>query len=252
MSVGCCKVSGFTCFETTEGKGQCMKGCIPGVDGSCKVPQKVMDPILVDANPIPMSLYCFSTYMAERGTTKKLVDELGNLQLQYRRNIGIFLCEQWQVFTEGDAELAPGVPFYKVFDEDNDFHFAKRKSFGTWINTGLHTQVWKAILKEGRYPSADWVVKLDADAVFVHSRLVPMLQKFSVPDDGIYLENCQFVDYGYFGNLEVFSRQAFVTLANNIDKCKGELPWKIGVEGGKWGPMGEDLFAQQCLDSLDV
>merc|ERR1711920_718580 len=54
------------------------------------------------------------------------------------------------------------------------------------------------------------------------------------------------------GNLEVFSLAAFETLAANVDTCKASVPWKVGVKGGKWGPMGEDLFAQQCLDSLGV
>merc|ERR1712037_259462 len=87
----------------------------------------IMDHILKDAAPVSNSFYCFSTYMADTGKTKMTVDELGNLQLQYRRQIGIFQCEQWQVFSDGDAELAPGVPFVKVYDADGDFHFAKRK-----------------------------------------------------------------------------------------------------------------------------
>ena len=95
-------------------------------------------------------------------------------------------------------------------------------------------------------------MKLDADAVFVPSRLRPILAKQMVPAEGVYLENCQHVSYGYFGNLEVFSLAAFETLVNNIDACKASLPWKTGVKGGKFGPMGEDLFAQQCLDSVGV
>ena len=89
-----------------------------------------MGSILQDAAPVANSFYCFSTYMAETGQTNRVVDELGNLQLQYSRTIGIFQCDQWQVFTEGDAELAPGVPFWKVYDVDGDFHFAKRKETG--------------------------------------------------------------------------------------------------------------------------
>jgi hypothetical protein len=201
------------------------------------------------------SFYCFSTYMADRGEDHPaIVDELGNLQMQYRRKIGIFQCEEWQVFSDGDAELAPGVPFVKVSDVDGDFHFAKRKSkrFGAWVNTGLHTQAWKAIVAEGKYATKNWIMKLDADAVFVPSRLAPILEKQMVPPTGVYLENCPHVDYGYFGNLEIFSTVAFQTLVANIDSCKASLPWQVGVKGGKYGPMGEDLFAQQCLDSLDV
>merc|ERR1712218_157720 len=69
---------------------------------------------------------------------------------------------------------------------------------------------------------------------------------------GVYMENCKFVDWGYFGNLEVFSKQAFATLVNNLDTCYNSLPWKVGVHDGKYGPMGEDLFAQKCMDKFGV
>merc|ERR1712012_1276188 len=38
----------------------------------------------------------------------------------------------------------------------------------------------------------------------------------------------------------------------NIDDCDTSLPWKIGVHNGKYGPMGEDLFAQKCMDLKKV
>merc|ERR1712051_519168 len=57
---------------------------------------------------------------------------------------------------------------------------------------------------------------------------------------------------GYFGNLEVFSKQAFKSLLSNMDTCYEQLPWKVGVHDGKYGPMGEDLFAQKCMDSINV
>merc|ERR1712032_255267 len=117
-SFGCCAISGYYCFETSKGKAKCMKNCTPSKTQACIQTQPIMNPILKDAAPVTTSLYCFSTYMAETGQTKKSVDELGNLQLQYKRDIGIFQCDFWQVFTEGDAELAPGVPFVKVFDTD--------------------------------------------------------------------------------------------------------------------------------------
>merc|ERR1712029_1052177 len=127
------------------------------------------------------------------------------------------------------------------------------KTSGTWINTGMFTQIWKKIAEAGEYQKADWVMKLDADAVFIANRMkVWLKQNELVPPAGIYLENCKFVDYGYFGNLEVYSTQAFSTLVQNIDSCKQTLNWKVGVKDGKYGPMGEDLFAQSCLDSVGI
>merc|ERR1712032_884625 len=104
-------------------------------DQTCVMTQWMVETVLKDAAPVANSFYCFSTYMADTGKTNMTVDELGNLQLQYSRKLGIFQCDNWQVFSDGDAELAPGVPFVKVYDVDGDFHFAKRKETGSWINT---------------------------------------------------------------------------------------------------------------------
>jgi len=114
--------------------------------------------------------------------------------------------------------------------------------------------VWKAIASGSKWQFVDWVVKVDADAVFVPSRLTKKLESQLVPPSGIYLENCKYVEYGYFGNLEVFSNAAFATLIEKIDDCKADMQinWKVGVKNGKYGPMGEDLFAQACLDKFGV
>jgi hypothetical protein len=186
--------------------------------------------------------------MKDVGSTKKYYD-LELVQGAYAKGIGIFACDSWGVFSDAEAELAPGVPLVKVDDVDGDFHVMKREETGTWLNTGLHYQAWKAIQEAGVYASANWVVKLDADAVFVPSRLVSWLSDKYVPPSGVYLENCQYVKYGWFGSLEIFSKVAFETLLGNMASCKDStVDWKLGVEGGKYGPMGEDLFAQACLD----
>ena len=60
--------------------------------------------------------------------------------------------------------------------------------------------------------SKDWTVKVDADAVFLPMRLREKLSEIGVSDKCIYLENCKFVKFGFFGNLEVISKTAFATL----------------------------------------
>merc|ERR1712183_815702 len=65
--------------------------------------------------------------------------------------------------------------------------------------------------------------------------------------------NCKNVKYGWFGSLEIFSAVAFETLLGSMAACKeSTIDWKTGVDGGKYGPMGEDLFAQACLDANGV
>jgi len=210
-----------------------------------------MDPILQDATTRGTKLYCFAVYTQNTGSTKP-THELEILQYAYSKTISIFACDQTDVFSDVAVEVGPGFHTIVVRDVDNDWHFAKRKTSGSWVNTGMFTQVWKAIARGSKYESANWVAKVDADAVFVPGRLRRWLAKQLVPDDGIYLENCRFVDYGYFGNLEVYSEAAFRTLLENIDMCKASLNWKTGIKNGKYGPMGEDLFAQTCLDKVGV
>jgi hypothetical protein len=251
-STGCCNVAGLQCFETTPGKAECAKGCIPSKTKSCLVPQAIVEPVLVDAVLYDPTLYCFSVVMKDMGTTKKYYD-LELVQGAYEKGIGIFGCDSWGVFSDAEADLAPGVPITKVDDVDGDFHLMKREETGTWLNTGLHYQAWKAIQAEGKYAASNWVVKLDADAVMITSRLKHWLSDKYVPPVGIYLENCQFVKYGWFGSLEIFSKVAFETLLGSMASCKGGgIDWKLGIDGGKYGPMGEDLFAQACLDANGV
>jgi len=148
--------------------------------------------------------------------------------------------------------LGPGLSTIKVNDNDHDFHLFKRKETGAWVNTGMFKQVWKAIGEAKTYKDYDWVVKVDPDAVFIASRLVTRIRMLPRPDNGIFLVNCKHVDYGFFGNLEVLSSFAFGVLVDNVDKCNVDIPWKIGVKNGKFGPMGEDLFIEKCLEKQGV
>merc|ERR1712217_432501 len=50
--------------------------------------------------------------------------------------------------------------------------FAKRKGEGTWFNTGMYQQAWKAISAAGTYKAYDWTVKADCDAGFFPDKLV--------------------------------------------------------------------------------
>ena len=43
---------------------------------------------------------------------------------------------------------------------------------GTWINTGMYQQIWKAIVAKGDYVDYHWVVKADANAVFFPQKLM--------------------------------------------------------------------------------
>merc|ERR1711879_1109505 len=209
FGTGCCNVVGYTCFQTKPSTAKCMKSCTPSASQLCTQPQSVMEKVLQDADPITNSLYCFSLYTEDTGSTKPN-EELQILKQQFSKKISIFACQDYDVFGDVEVEVGAGLKTIMVTDVDWDFHFAKRKNSGTRVNTGIFKQVWKAIGTGDKYKTASWVVKVDVDAVFLPSRLAKMLQSQMVPSNGIYLEN------------------------------------------GKYGPMGEDLFAQTCLDSVGV
>merc|ERR1712223_1291660 len=75
---------------------------------------------------------------------------------------------------------------------------------------------------------------------------------------GTYVETCNKVLMGFFGNLEVVSRtgmkrflEQFESYCVNGGKC-----WKWDTEAckkkWKYGPWGEDLFMQFAMDSAEV
>merc|ERR1711979_90325 len=74
---------------------------------------------------------------------------------------------------------------------------------------GMFHQVWVKVREVGKWQQGDYVVKADADAVFVPQRLREWLgSKGGDTPHGVYFENCPNVQYGFFGNLEVMSRTA--------------------------------------------
>merc|ERR1711884_722419 len=161
------------------------------------------------------------------------------LTRQYDQRVSIFACDAYGVYSDVQVSLGEGLDTVKVEDVNNDWHFAKRKTTGAWVNTGMFIQVWKAIAEAKTYENYDWTVKVDPDAVFVASRLKDRIQWMPRTTSGSFLQNCKYVDYGFFGNLEVFSHLAFSILVANVDECRTTLPWKIGIKNGKYGPTGE-------------
>jgi len=235
---GCCKTTGFKCIKQTKG-AKCMKYCPK--TGGCTV----VSPTITFDTKDRTSLFCFSVYTKDTGSTKKSW-ELELLTKQKAEGVSIFACDDHALF--GDVAV-PSLGIKGMTDTDGDFHFAKRKHMGTWINTGLYYKVWQALKESGDYAGYDWTVKVDADAVFFPAKLVERIHLLPVGPSGAFLANCEGVKYGFFGNLEVISKSAFSIFLANLETCKTKTVanWKIGIENGKYGPMGEDLFAEICM-----
>ena len=64
---------------------------------------------------------------------------------------------------------------------------------------------------------------------------------------GVYAENGTGMEWGYAGSIAIMSKTALESLLGNIDSCSDEIVWVMGT---KWGPIGENLLAQTCMDLL--
>jgi len=138
-------------------------------------------------------------------------------------------------------------------DEDGDWYRYKREDTGSYANAAIHMSAWKVIRGMQSWRDQEWVVKADADAVFIPLRLRDILEKQKQPDTGIYYENCKGVESGFFGSLEVISTIGFKIYVDQLEECKSTLAWDGNPSSGwKWGAWGEDKFAQECMDKHGV
>lgn len=247
----CCNVTGFQCFRTEKKGPVCLDAIKVGESAAPYATGKMApkkgdtqtgDLVLWDSSlpPPPTSLLCFSVYAKVTGSTKKSYD-LELLQTAYSLATGIFACDISLVFSDVPVVIGDDVTSI-VIDMP---HLAKRKSTGTWINGPSFQNAWAAIKADGRWSSVDWIVKQDPDAVFLPHRLKLMLSGQEVTEKGIYFTNCEHVWFGFFGSLEVMSRNAVATYLWNLEACKAD-PKINNIT------YGEDLFAQKCMNAHGV
>merc|ERR1712113_1359414 len=131
----CCQTTGYRCISAGGAKATCALTCTKGK--TCRVLSETMT---FDTKH-RTSMYCYSVYTANTGSTKKSY-ELELLKIAKKKQTSIYACDMAEVY--GDVALdEDGVTVFKVEDPENEFHFAKRKHMGTWINTGMYKQVWK-------------------------------------------------------------------------------------------------------------
>merc|ERR1712066_1017639 len=121
-------------------------------------------------------------------------------------------------------------------------HLAKLKK-GTWVNGPTFQSAFSYLKNDNRWSQYDWTVKVDPDAVFLPDRLKLKLTGQKVTEKGIYFTNCEHVSFGFFGSLEVFSKNAVANYLTTLDACKADP--KINNK-----TYGEDLFCpemhEQC------
>eukprot|EP00428_Durinskia_dybowskii_P039866 CAMPEP_0170267140 /NCGR_PEP_ID=MMETSP0116_2-20130129/33493_1 /TAXON_ID=400756 /ORGANISM="Durinskia baltica, Strain CSIRO CS-38" /LENGTH=237 /DNA_ID=CAMNT_0010518289 /DNA_START=25 /DNA_END=738 /DNA_ORIENTATION=- len=163
------------------------------------------------------------------------------LEAQRGQMVGIFECDGQMVFSDSfdfDAESIGSLssPFGGQNAGDN-----KTKS---WVNTDNFFRAWERLRSSNSFEGYDFVVKVDPDTVFIPQALRHYIAQHGIPADAsLYFDNCPGVWNGFYGSIEVISKDAFGVFVQNIDQCKQTLQWQ------SWG---EDLFAQKCMNSLGI
>jgi len=245
-STGCCKVSGHKCFAKTSGEARCNETCTVGKAGfTCEI----INPHSVPVNQaLGQSLYCFAVYTQNTGSVKPST-ELELLTKQKEFGVSLFACDEWDVYADVSIDIG-GYTTLQVVDSFNEFHQIKRKATDSWVNWAMFYQVWLQVRKVGKWKNHDYVIKVDADAVFHPGRLRNWLStKGGESPHGVYFENCPNVQYGFFGNLEVISKTGAKVLDENLEECHEKFaPCANKGCDWQWGPWGEDVFVQRCMD----
>jgi len=252
----CCKTTGFSCFQTGPQTGKCAAACPPG--SSCQeiVPFYKSKPAWTAGD----SMFCYMFYQVQRGATPKLSDnpkELEIIKYQKASSLGVFGCDAYKVFSDKKVDIGGMTTSPVLVGPDFTKYFRKDKP-DRYLNTPLFMDMWKQIKADNTYSLYSWTIKADAATVFLPAALKKRLSVYPETPTGVYLETCNKVLQGYFGNLEVVSKtgmkrflEQFETYYNNGGKC-----WRWDTEAckkqWKYGPWGEDLFMQKTMDDAEV
>lgn len=181
------------------------------------------------------SLFCWSLVLPRGG-------ELTLVRTQLRKRWGIFACDGYTVYSNESVTLGyqqhnnSNITIRTAAIQDN-LHCVFSGEPPTADNTHIFVKLWNAVISNGSFLLHDWVVKADADTVFIPSRLRDVLRindyRHAQEGNGMLIRNCHL---GLHGPLEVLSRRALEVYS------KGH--WKCG-----WPPK-EDVFLEYCMEKV--
>merc|ERR1711983_624848 len=132
-------------------------------------------------------MFCYMFYQVQRGATPKLSDnpkELAIIKYQKANSLGVFGCDAYKIFSDKMVDIG-GMSTSPVLISPDFTKYTKN---------------------DNTYSLYSWTIKADAATVFVPSALKKRLSAYPESPTGVYLETCNKVLEGYFGNLEVVSK----------------------------------------------
>merc|ERR1719491_946217 len=240
LDVGCRADVGLQCYAKNEGWATCLADCEAGKNRSAygdtdSKPWSCKG--LGPRTPRPWgspSLYCISVL-------RTVGYEPDMMRAQLAKGAGIFDCDDYDVFSN-EPYTGRGTPFWHPDDEVEvevplvpmflgvgplgrldtiPFKptYVGKSMDSTAGNTELFLRVWELVRQRAHYQHADWVLKVDPDAVLVPSRMRKLLE----PHTGkkTYIVNC---DKGgmapmMFGSVEMLSKEAMQEFFNRKNEC---------------------------------
>jgi len=252
MSNKCCMTSGMKCWRISDTMAKCSKFC-PG--GICWVekPAYAFKPSYMTKDN---SIFCYAVHANKQGDGITGEKDVAILSAQLKNNVGLFACNDWEVFSDTPTALSPTINT-RVLPTNSEYgKFFRKDKPKKYVNTPLFYEAWKLLKADGRWSAMSWVVKVDAPTVFMPENLRTLLAPKQDDSTGVYFQNCKKVLEGFFGNLEVASAEGFKRFLEQMDTAFTTGCWRQTTEeckkGWKYGPWGEDLFMQRTMDDAEV
>jgi len=257
MTNKCCVTSGFKCWRINDQVGKCGKYC-PG--GNCWV-EKPWYSFKPGHMARDNSIFCYTVYAVNKGKTIKNDKDLAILQTQLKNGVGLFACNDWEVFSDKSVQLSPAITSTVLPNNADYGKFFRMDKPDHYVNTPLFVEAWRKLKADGRWSAMSWVVKVDPPTVFMPWNLRAALSSKMDTATGVYFQNCAGVLEGFFGNLEVSSAEGFKRFLQQFESDYSTACWKQDEaaksnakceKGWKYGPFGEDLFMQKTMDFAEV
>merc|ERR1712218_449386 len=176
---------------------------------------------------------------------------------QKANGLGVFGCDAYKIFSDKKVDIG-GMTTSPVLISPDFTKYKRKDKPDRYLNTPLFMDMWKQIKADNTYSLYSWTIKADAATVFMPAALKKRLSVYPESETGVYLETCNGVLEGYFGNLEVTSKtgmkrflEQFQNYYSNGGKC---WRWDTAECKKKWkfGAWGEDLFMQFAMDDAEV
>ncbi|CAK0863902.1 unnamed protein product, partial [Prorocentrum cordatum] len=167
----------------------------------------------------PGSLFCFTVVMpGERSSAGVSESESALVETARETKSGIYSCDD-QMVVDGW--------------EDGG---------GSEANIDVFISYWKKVQNDGRYLLHDWLIKADADCVFVADRVKARFEIFRPPAGAaVYFRNTEF-KFNFMGAFEMMSREGAQVFFAGAWQCDGKMDHK----------GGEDYWMRLCLDTLGL